>query len=72
MNIENLENEFISFELSEEDLEAIGGGTTANQRPPIFHFPLPWIIRIKAVPIDPSWVIRISPAPPTVESLEVH
>ena len=30
MNIENLENELISFELSDEDLQAIRGGSTAD------------------------------------------
>ncbi|MBR8833151.1 MAG: hypothetical protein DSM106950_03660 [Stigonema ocellatum SAG 48.90 = DSM 106950] len=63
MNIENLENELISFELSDEDLKAIKGGAAANETISSsvkISFPIrivayryPWYIIIKAPPIEP-------------------
>ncbi|GEM_PF-5379891 len=60
MNIENLENDLISFELSDEDLKVIrGGGDTTISLSSLgtISFPIrisPWIIIIKAPPIQPS------------------
>lgn len=57
MNIENLENDLISFELSDEDMKAIRGGADTNSSLGTISFPIPispWIIIIKAPPIQPS------------------
>lgn len=55
MIIKNLENEFINFELSDEDLEVIRGGVTVNE--PISRIslppqPCPWCIIIAAYPSE--------------------
>ena len=63
MNIENLENELISFELSEEDLKAIKGGATGNETISggvQIYFPIRIVayrIIIEAPPIPP---VRVS------------
>ncbi len=67
MNIDNLDNNFIRFELSDEDVQAIRGGSTADDSVSNISriFPIvitvvspphkrPWIIIIKAPPINTS------------------
>lgn len=68
MNIDdNLDNNFIRFELSDEDVQAIRGGSTTDDSVSSFRriFPIvitvvspphkkPWVIIIKAPPIDTS------------------
>jgi hypothetical protein len=59
-NIENWDNEPISFDLSDEDLKAIKGGATISDIPSDIKHGFP--IRITAIRIHP-FPIRISPQP---------
>ena len=68
MNIDNLDNNFIRFELSDEDVQAIRGGSTADDS--VSNISRIFPIRIVAVypPHKWPWVIIIK-APPIITSI---
>ncbi|MEH2414331.1 hypothetical protein [Nostoc sp.] len=69
INLENLDNELISFDLSPEDMEAIKGGTsvpvdTSNSSKCPSLPKRPFAILIVAVPPKRPFPIRIVAVPP--------
>ncbi|MDF5733490.1 MAG: hypothetical protein PUP92_37320 [Rhizonema sp. PD38] len=64
MNIDNLDKSLISFELSDEDVQAIRGGSTADNSVASTSRIFPIVITVVLPPHKKPWVIIIKTPPP--------